>query len=64
MLLQTFETVFADSFGKKPYFINPEIGLYIFRKGNILFAGGLLAYLTIEMKMPVFMGFLITVVIT
>lgn len=63
MLLQTFKTVFTDSFGKKPYFINSEIGLNIFRKGNILFTGGLFTYFTIEMEVPVFMGFLIAIII-
>lgn len=64
MLLQTFKTVFTDSFGKQPYFVNPEIGLYVFRKGNIFFAGGLFANLTVEMQMPVFMCFFIAIIFT
>lgn len=62
MLLQIFKTVFADSFGKQSYFINPEIGLNVFREGNIFFAGCLLAYFTVEMQMPVFVCFFITIV--
>lgn len=62
MLLQTFKTVFADSFGKESYFVNPEIGLDVFRERNIFFAGSLLAYFTVKMQMPVFMGFLITII--
>ena len=64
MLLQTFKTIFADSFGKQPYFVNPEIGLNVFREGNIFLTGGLLAYFTVEMKVPVFMCFFITIVFT
>ena len=64
MLLQTFETIFADSFSKQSYFVNPEIGLYIFREGNIFFTGSLFAYFTVEMQMPVFMCFFITIVFT
>lgn len=62
MLLQIFKTVFADSFGKQSYFVNSEIGPNVFRKGNIFFAGGLFAYFTVEMQMPVFMCFFITIV--
>lgn len=62
MLLQTFKTVFADSFGKESYFVNPEIGLDIFRERNIFFAGSLLAYFTVKMQMPVFVCFFITIV--
>lgn len=59
-LLQTFETVFTDPFGKESYFIDSKIGLYIFREGNIFFAGGLFADFAVEMKMPVFVGIFIT----
>ena len=64
MLLQTFKTVFADSFGKQSYFVNPEIGLYVFRKGNIFFTGGLFAYFTVEMQVPVFVCFFVTIIFT
>ncbi len=56
MLLQTFETVLTDSFGKQSDLIDPEIRIQGFREGDFFFAGRLLADFTIEMKMPVFMG--------
>ena len=63
ILLQTFQTVFADSFSKKPYFINPELSLYIFRDRNIFFTGSLFADFTVEMKMPVFVGMFIASIV-
>lgn len=63
MLLQTFQTVFADSFSKKSYFIDPELGLNVFGKRNIFFTGGLFADFTVEMEMPVFVGMFITAIV-
>lgn len=62
-LLQTFHTVLTDSFGKQPYFIDPEIGLKIFRKRNIFFAGGLFTDFTVEVKMPVFVCIFVTAIV-
>lgn len=64
MLLQTFQAVFADSFGKESYFIDPEIGCNIFRERNIFFAGGLFADLAVEMKMPVIVCIFVAAIMT
>jgi hypothetical protein len=61
--LQTFHAALTDSFSKKSYFINPEIGLNIFRKRNIFFTGGLFADFTVEVKMPVFVCIFVTTVV-
>jgi hypothetical protein len=62
MLLQTFKS-FRRFLWQKAYFINPELGLYIFRDRNIFFTGGLFADFTVEMKMPVFVGIFITTIV-
>lgn len=61
--MQTFQAVFADSFCKKPYFIDPELGLNVFGKRNIFFTGGLFADFTVEMEMPVFVGMFIASIV-
>lgn len=63
MLLQTFQAGFANSFGKKAYFVDAKIGLHIFRKGNIFPTGGLFAYFTVKMKVPVFVCIFVAAVV-
>lgn len=64
ILLQTFQAVFADSFSKKPYFVNPKIGLNIFRKGDVFPACCLFTDFTVKMQMPVFVSSFVAAVVT
>jgi len=63
MLWQTFQAGFAYSFGKKAYFVDAKIGLHIFREGNIFPAGGLFAYFTVKMKVPVFVCIFVAAIV-
>lgn len=57
------DALFTDAFGKQPDLIYPEVGRRTGREGEIFFAGGLFADLTVKMKMPVFMGMFIAAII-
>lgn len=59
----SFEAIFTNAFGEKSDFIDSEIGFHTFGERDVFFAGGLLADFAVEMEMPVFMRFLIAVVV-
>ena len=63
MLLQTYEAILTNPFCEKFYFIDSEIGFHTLRERDVFFAGGLFADFAVEMEMPIFMRFLVAIVL-